>query len=190
MAQTRIIRKYANRRLYDSEASRHVTLADLRQLVASGERIKVVDDKSGEDLTRSVLLQIVADQEQFGSPVLSAELLEMIIRFYASPVQSMLTRYLEQGFQTLLRQQDAMRTEMSKVLGAPPLGPFVDLARANMEAFARLQATFFGAASEPAEQGVAGGAGGASGASGAETPQDEQVAAVPAKPDSNADESQ
>jgi len=172
MAQVRTIRKYANRRLYDSEASRHVTLADLRQLVASGERIKVIDDKSGEDLTRSVLLQIVADQEQFGSPVLSAELLETIIRFYASPVQSMLTRYLEQGFHTLLRQQDAMRTEMNKVLGAPPLGPLVDLARTNMEAFARMQATFFGAASAPAE-----------------APHDEQAAAAPAKPESNAEES-
>ncbi|HVC01797.1 MAG TPA: polyhydroxyalkanoate synthesis regulator DNA-binding domain-containing protein [Steroidobacteraceae bacterium] len=165
MAQVRTIRKYANRRLYDSEASRHVTLADLRQLVASGERINVIDDKSGEDLTRSVLLQIVADQEQFGSPV-----------------QSMLTRYLEQGFHTLLRQQDAMRTEMNKVLGAPLLGPFVDLACTNMEAFARMQATFFGAASAPAAQGGAGHAGGA------EVAHDEQAAA-PAKPDSNAEES-
>lgn len=155
MPKERTIRKYANRRLYDSEASRHVTLADLRQLVAAGEKIKVIDDKSGEDLTRSVLLQIIADQEQLGSPVLSSELLEMIIRFYSSPMQSMLTRYLEQGFTTLLRQQDAMRSEMNKVLGAPPLSPFVDLARANLEAFARMQATFFGAggpatAAEPA----------------------------------------
>jgi polyhydroxyalkanoate synthesis repressor PhaR len=146
MSQERLIRKYANRRLYDTVGSRHVTLADLRQLVIAGERLKVVDDKSGEELTRSVLLQIIADQEQFGAPTLSTELLEMIIRFYASPVQSMLTAYLEQGFTALLRQQDAMRGEMDKVLGTSAMAPFVDLARSNMEAFARMQAKFFGIA--------------------------------------------
>src|SRR5215472_7563978 len=82
MAEERLIRKYANRRLYDAHDSRHVTLDDLRKLIAGGERIKVVDDKSGEDLTRSILLQIIASQEQFGTPVLSTQLLEAIIRFY------------------------------------------------------------------------------------------------------------
>ncbi len=149
MSDEHLIRKYANRRLYDTVASRHVTLADLRQLVAAGERIKVVDEKSGEDLTRAVLLQIIADQEQFGAPTLSSELLEMIIRFYASPVQSVLTSYLEQGFTALLRQQQTMRAEMSKTLGAAALAPFVDLARANMEAFARMQAGIFGGAAPP-----------------------------------------
>src|SRR6201988_5210309 len=75
MAEERLIRKYATRRLYDAHDSRHVTLDDLRKLVAGGERLKVVDDKSGEDLTRSILLQIIASQEQFGTPVLSLQLL-------------------------------------------------------------------------------------------------------------------
>src|SRR6202040_2618153 len=97
MAEERLIRKYANRRLYDARDSRHVTLDDLRKLIAGGERIKVVDDKSGDDLTRSMLLQIIAAQEQFGTPVLSTPLLEAIIRFYGNPVQEMLTRYLEQS---------------------------------------------------------------------------------------------
>src|SRR2546430_4484292 len=66
MAEERLIRKYANRRLYDAQDSRHVTLDDLRKLIAGGQRIKVVDDKSGVDTTRSVLLQIIASQEQFG----------------------------------------------------------------------------------------------------------------------------
>jgi polyhydroxyalkanoate synthesis repressor PhaR len=145
MSQERIIRKYANRRLYDTQASRHVTLPDLRALITAGEKIKVVDDKTGEDLTRSVMLQIIADQEQFGAPVLSMELLEMIIRYYASPMQSMLSRYLEQGFATLMKQQDAMRADMNKVLSATPLAPFMDLARANMDAFTKMQSSFFGA---------------------------------------------
>ena len=149
MSQDRIIRKYANRRLYDTQASRHVTLTDLRALITAGEKIKVVDDKTGEDLTRSVMLQIIADQEQFGAPVLSTELLEMIIRYYASPMQSMLSRYLEQGFATLMKQQDAMRADMNKVLSATPLAPFMDLARANMDAFAKMQSSFFGAPGAP-----------------------------------------
>src|SRR5450631_770075 len=87
MPQERLIRKYSNRRLYDTSGSRHVTLDDLRQLVVAGEKIKVVDDKSGDDLTRSVLLQIIAEQEQFGLPVLGCDLLEMIIRFYGGPMK-------------------------------------------------------------------------------------------------------
>jgi len=76
MANERVIKKYANRRLYDSTASRHVTLDDLRKMIVSGDKVKVIDDKSGADLTRAVLLQVIAEQEQFGTPVLSLELLE------------------------------------------------------------------------------------------------------------------
>src|SRR5260370_34716939 len=104
MPQERLIRKYSNRRLYDTVGSRHVTLDDLRQLIVSGEKIKVIDDKSGEDLTRSVLLQIISEQEQFGSPVLGAELLEMIIRFYGGPVATALNRHPQQALPTELRE--------------------------------------------------------------------------------------
>src|SRR5579863_4183142 len=125
MQPERLIRKYANRRLYDTGGSRHVTLEDLRQLIVSGEPITVVDDKSGEDLTRAVLLQIIAEQEQFGSPVLNTELLEMIIRFYGRPMQAMLSSYLEQAFTALLRQQDTIQSEMAKALQAP-FAPFAE----------------------------------------------------------------
>jgi polyhydroxyalkanoate synthesis repressor PhaR len=135
----RLIRKYANRRLYDTAGSRHVTLDDLRQLIVSGEKIKVVDDKSGEDLTRAVLLQIISEQEQFGSPVLSPELLEMIIRFYGRPAQAMLSSYLEQSFATMLRQQETMQAEMTKALQATPFAPLTDLARKNMELLEQMQ---------------------------------------------------
>src|SRR5450755_2026890 len=109
MQQDRVIRKYTNRRLYDAAGSRHVTLEDLRALIIAGEKIKVIDDKSGDDLTRSVLLQIICEQEQFGAPVLGSELLEMIIRFHGRPAQALLSRYLEQAFTTMLRQQEAMQ---------------------------------------------------------------------------------
>ena len=138
MQQERLIRKYANRRLYDTGASRHVTLEDLRHLIVSGEKIKVVDDKSGDDLTRSVLLQIIAEQEQFGSPVLGSELLEMIIRFYGRPAQALLSGYLEQAFTTMLRQQEAMQSEMLKALQTP-FAPLTDLARTNLEMWEKMQ---------------------------------------------------
>ena len=139
MPSERLIRKYANRRLYDTGGSRHVTLEDLRQLIVAGEKIKVVDDKTGEDLTRAVLLQIISEQEQFGSPVLSPELLEMIIRFYGRPTQAMLSRYLEQSFTTMLRQQEAMQAEMTKALQATPFAPLTELARKNMEWWEQMQ---------------------------------------------------
>jgi polyhydroxyalkanoate synthesis repressor PhaR len=139
MAPERVIRKYSNRRLYDTGGSRHVTLEDLRKLIVAGEKIKVVDDKSGEDLTRSVLLQIISEQEHFGSPVLGAELLEMIIRFYGRPMQAMLSRYLEQAFTTMLRQQEAMQSEMAKAMQAP-FAPITEMARKNMELWEQMQA--------------------------------------------------
>ncbi len=126
MQPERLIRKYSNRRLYDTTGSRHVTLDDLRQLVVAGEKIKVIDDKSGDDLTRSVLLQIIAEQEQLGVPVLNCDLLEMVIRFYGGPMQALLSRYLEQAFTTMLRQQEAM--------------PLTELVRKNMEAWEQMQA--------------------------------------------------
>lgn len=139
MTQERLIRKYSNRRLYDTVGSRHVTLDDLRQLIVSGEKIKVIDDKSGEDLTRSVLLQIIAEQEQFGSPVLGVELLEMIIRFYGGPMQALLSRYLEQAFTTMLQQQEAMHVEMAKAMQTP-FAPLTELARKNVEMWNQMQA--------------------------------------------------
>lgn len=144
MSNERVIKKYANRRLYDSTESRHVTLDDIRKMIVSGAKVKVVDDKSGEDLTRAVLLQVIAEQDQFGTPVLSTELLESIIRFYGNPVQEMLTRYMEQSVAALARQQDAMRAEMTKAL-AGPMAPLADFARQNMEQWSKIQASMMSA---------------------------------------------
>ena len=146
----RVIKKYANRRLYDSTESRHVTLDDIRKMIVSGDKVKVVDDKTGDDLTRAVFLQVIAEQEQFGTPVLSTELLESIIRFYGNPVSHMLTKYMEQSVGTLARQQQAMQSEMAKVL-ANPLNPLAELTRQNMEQWAKLQSSMMSAfAAKPA----------------------------------------
>src|ERR1700723_1387977 len=149
MPQERLIRKYSNRRLYDTRGSRHVTLEDLRQLIVAGEKIKGVDDKSGGDLPGWVLLQIISEQEQFGAPVLGSELLEMIIRFYGRPMQALLSGYLEQAFTAMLRQQETMQSEMAKALQTP-FGPLTDIARKNMEIWEQMQAATRSAFSAPA----------------------------------------
>jgi len=148
MSAKRVIKKYANRRLYDATASRHVTLDDLRKLIVGGEQIQVVDDKTGEDLTRSTLLQIIAEQEQFATPVLSTELMETVIRFYGNPVQEMLTRYLEQSVGTVLRQQQALQAQMAIALEAP-MAPIADLARQNMALLSTMQSSVMSAFGVP-----------------------------------------
>jgi polyhydroxyalkanoate synthesis repressor PhaR len=153
MPPERLIRKYANRRLYDTNGSRHVTLSDLRQFIVAGEKIKVIDDKSGADLTRSVLFQIIAEQEQFGAPVLGSDLLEMIIRFYGRPMQALLSGYLEQAFTTLLRQQETMQSEMAKAFQSP-FAPLTELARKNMELWNQMQAATRDAFSGQKKEGV------------------------------------
>jgi polyhydroxyalkanoate synthesis repressor PhaR len=147
----RIIRKYANRRLYDATASRHVTLEDIRRLIAGGEQVQVLDDRSGEDLTRAVLLQIIAEQEQFGSPVLSVQLLEGIIRFYGNPVQDMLSRYLEQSLGAVMQQQRSVQAQMAKAMETP-LAPLAELTRQNMEMWSRMQAQLLSALNPRATQ--------------------------------------
>src|SRR5256885_13538044 len=132
MAEERLIRKYANRRLYDAQDSRHVTLDDLRKLIAGGQRVKVLDDKSGADITRSILLQIIASQEQFGTPVLSLQLLEAIIRFYGNPIQQMLTSYLEQSIGGPRRQQNRIHAEMAQARRTP-MAPIAEVARPDTE---------------------------------------------------------
>ena len=144
LPQARVIRKYANRRLYDATASRHVTLEDLRRLIAAGERVQVVDDRTGEDLTRAVLLQIISEQEQFGSPVLTVQLLEGIIRFYGNPVQDLLSRYLEQSLGAVMQQQRSAQAQMAKAMEGP-LAPIAELTRQNMEMWSRMQASMLSA---------------------------------------------
>ena len=152
MAEARVIKKYSNRRLYDATASRHVTLEDLRKLIIGGAKIKVVDDKSGEDLTRQILLQIIAEQEQFGTPVLSTELLEAIVRFYGNPVQEVFTRYIEQSLGGIMQQQRVMQDEIARALKSP-MAPLAELARQNLDLWTQMQASMLSSVTpaQPAE---------------------------------------
>jgi polyhydroxyalkanoate synthesis repressor PhaR len=145
MSQERLIKKYANRRLYDASQSRHITLDDIRGLIVKGEKIRVVEDKTGHDITRHILLQVIAEQEQFGRPILSTKVLEAIIRFYGNSMQGMLAAFLERSVEVFLNQQEAVQAQISKIVSHTPLSAVADLTRANLEALAKVQESMLNA---------------------------------------------
>ena len=134
MSQERLIKKYANRRLYDASQSRHITLDDIRALIVKGEKIRVVEDKTGHDITRHILLQVIAEQEQFGRPILSTPVLEAIIRFYgncdAGLPRRASSRRASRRSCTIRR---TCRTQISKMVADTPLATVADLTRQNLE---------------------------------------------------------
>ena len=142
MANPRIIRKYANRRLYDTRASRHINKEDVRRLIAAGDDVRIVDEGSGDDITRSVLLQLVAEQELGGQPVLSDQMLTQIIRFYDHPMQGMLGSYLQQSFESFLQQQSSLQEQMQELMKSGPFAVMQDVARQNMETWQAMQRAF------------------------------------------------
>ncbi len=112
---TRLIKKYPNRRLYDTQTSAYITLADVKLLVLESEIFKVVDAKSNEDLTRSILLQIILDEEAGGTPLFSSEMLAHMIRFYGHAMQGMMGAYMEKTLQSFIEVQNRVQ-EQSKSL--------------------------------------------------------------------------
>lgn len=125
----RLIKKYANRRLYDTADSKHVTLADIKQLIVAGENVQVVDEVSGDDITRSLLLQIIVEQEQAGQPMLTEPLLSQLIRFYGNPMQQVMSDYLQKSVDTFLTQQQTIQAQMQDLMTSTPL----DLMQQNMK---------------------------------------------------------
>jgi polyhydroxyalkanoate synthesis repressor PhaR len=114
----RVLKKYPNRRLYDTQLSSYITLADVKAMVLSAESVEVRDAKTGEDLTRSILLQIILEEESGGVPMFSAPMLAQIIRFYGHSMQGMMGSYLEKNLQTFTEIQ-ARLAEQSKGLLDP-----------------------------------------------------------------------
>lgn len=114
----RLIKKYPNRRLYDTKTSAYITLCDVKDLVLKFEVFKVLDAKSGEDLTRSILLQIILEEETGGMPMFSSELLSGFIRFYGSAMQGMLGKYLENNMKTFVDFQNKLQDQSRSMYGA------------------------------------------------------------------------
>lgn len=115
--QSRLIKKYPNRRLYDTRTSTYITLPDVKELVLAHENFQVVDAKSGEDLTRAILLQIILEEEAGGAPMFSSDLLSQMIRFYGSAMQGMMGRYLDNNMKAFVEMQVKLKDQARTIYG-------------------------------------------------------------------------
>jgi len=137
------IKKYANRRLYNTVKRTYVTLEDLAAMAKAGEEFIVHDNESGEDITRSVLAQIIREQEtKHGQCLLPINFLRLLIRFYGNSLQMLVPHYLELSLETLMREQEKYRHSMAQAFGVGAFGTLEDQARRNMEMFERALAMF------------------------------------------------
>ena len=137
------IKKYANRRLYNTGTSTYVTLEDLASMVKGGEDFIVNDAKTGEDITRQVLAQIIFEQEnKEGQSMLPIAFLRQLIRFYGDSMQMLVPRYLEVSIDSFTREQEKFRQHMAQTFGGSPFGALEDQVRRNMEMFERAFAMF------------------------------------------------
>lgn len=143
MSKARIIKKYPNRRLYDTEESRYITLADIRRLVLEKVDFVVIDKKSQDDITRTILLQVISEQEQQGDPIMSRDFLSQVIRSYGDTMQSMVGSYLEQSLKLFLGQQQQIRDRVKSVVGIDPVGVVTGLAQKNYQRWKSVQEEIF-----------------------------------------------
>ena len=118
---SRIIKKYPNRRLYDTETSSYITLHDVKKLVLEHVDFRVEDAKTKEDLTRAILLQIILEEETAGAPMFSSDMLSQIIRFYGNAMQGMMGTYLEKNIHTFIDIQKRLQDQSRQVLGQNPM---------------------------------------------------------------------
>ena len=153
MSKLRIIKKYPNRRLYDTEISSYITIDEVRQLVVDGESFEVRDAKSGEDLTRSVLLQIISEHEERGAPLFTTQQLSQLIRFYGDSLQGFMGTYLERSLQAFVEQQQTFRNQMNNMLGQTPWNVLNEMTERNMEIWKTMQASVLNPQGKPIDPG-------------------------------------
>lgn len=139
MSTVRVIKKYPNRRLYDTEESRYITLADVKDLVVSKVEFVVIDKKSGDDITRSILLQVISEQEQQGEAIMSEDFLSQVIRSYGKVVPGFMANYLEQTTKLFMVQQQNLRGQVKRVVGVDPVVAVTDIAHKNFNRWKSLQ---------------------------------------------------
>jgi len=139
----RVVKKYPNRRLYDTVESRYITLADIRRLVMDKVDFVVIDKKSQQDITRSILLQVIAEQEHAGEPLMSQDFLSQVIRSYGGAMQSLVGSYLEQSLKLLATQQQQMREQMRGVMGNEACDSIAALTQQNLERWRSVQNDIF-----------------------------------------------
>ena len=141
--QLRLIKKYPNRRLYDTVESRYITLADIRRLVMDKVDFLVIDKKSQEDITRSILLQVIAEQEHAGEPLMSQDFLSQVIRSYGGAMQNVVGSYLEQSLKMLSTQQPQIREHLRTSMGTDAYDAISSLTQKNIERWRSVQDDIF-----------------------------------------------
>ncbi len=146
-----VVKKYANRRLYNTATSSYVTLDDLARMIKEGGDFVVKDAKTGEDLTRSVLTQIIVEQEQKGQNLLPISFLRQLIGFYGDNMQFLVPGYLEQAMKAFARNQEQMRSNLRTTFGMFPFGQFEEIGKQNMAMFERALRMLSPAALETAD---------------------------------------
>jgi polyhydroxyalkanoate synthesis repressor PhaR len=132
MSEPRVIKKYPNRRLYDTAISSYITLGDVKQLVLERIEFHVIDARTNTDITRGILLQIISEQEEQGTPIFTTDVLAHIIRFYGDTLQGMMGNYLEKSLQAFVDQQHLFREQMRTFIGKNPLAMMTELVEHNL----------------------------------------------------------
>ena len=143
MSEPRVIKKYPNRRLYDTVESRYITLSDIRRLVLEKVDFVVIDKKTQEDITRSILLQVIAEQEHQGEPLMSQDFLSQVIRSYGGAMQGFVGSYLEQSLKLFMTQQQQVRDRVKSMVGLDPVETVTSLAQKNYARWRSVQDEIF-----------------------------------------------
>lgn len=144
MQNMRIIKKYPNRRLYDTEISSYITLDEVKSLVLNHTPLKVVDAKTDEEVTNIVLLQIINELETGHTPIFTTEILQNMIRFYGNPLQNMMSQFLEQSFSYLGKNPQEFKAHLESIIHSQPTFNMIsDLTKRNIELFQSMTEQYF-----------------------------------------------
>lgn len=142
MTEQRIIKKYPNRRLYDTAISSYITLEDVKELVLACVDFKVIDARSQEDITHNTLLQIINEQEDSGSPILTNQFMQQLIRNYGNSIQGIMSTFLEQSMQLIVEQREELNKQLNTLMDPAPLSMINELTKQNLNLWQKLQESF------------------------------------------------
>ena len=140
----RVIKKYPNRRIYDTQDSKYITVNDVRDMVVQGVEFKIIDAKTKKDITRSVLLQIIIEQESETNPLFTTDNLQNFIRYYGASHQKGFSEFITQSLSFFQEQQNQFNTSMSEMMEQTPVKMLTDISKQNMEMWQQMQNAMFG----------------------------------------------
>jgi len=140
----RVIKKYPNRRIYDTQTSKYIKIEDIRDFIVDGINFVVLDSKTGEDITRSVLLQLIIEQESENNPLFTTDNLKMFIRYYGQLPHQPFAEYMNQSLAFFQHQQEQLQGSFSDMMQNNPMKAFTEMSKKNMEMWQKMSEGFFG----------------------------------------------